>query len=143
MGSVFSSPPDFWRTFDHGVERSRLTQNSGDNNLMTKYGITNKDLNKDNLAEFFIIKIKEHQETKDKKKALEELNSRLSIIYSRKVTKKEEEKLSKEEKDAILIIQDNYKENINYEEKIQEAISNANSGQNAGGSRKKSKKSRS
>jgi hypothetical protein len=133
---------------------------------MVKYKIGNEDLDKDNLAKVFISKIMEKQDITNKIEALQELSMKLFYISKRETSPDDLEEI----KNAKSIIKDNYKV---YEEQIDIKIKDLKSKTNApanavanppanppanapsiqpanapanpagGGSRKKSKKSRS
>jgi hypothetical protein len=111
MGSWVSKQPEFWMVFNHGLKRNRITGNTGDGNLMTKYNINNEDLDANNLADVFISKIMDDSKTTDKNFALNELLDRLSRIKNRDIDKD----VLPEIKKAIFIIKENY---IKYEDKI-------------------------
>jgi hypothetical protein len=158
----FSKPPNFYDLFNFQLKKNRNT----DKNLMVKYKIGNEDLDKDNLAKVFISKIMEKQDITNKIEALQELSMKLFYISKRETSPDDLEEI----KNAKSIIKDNYKV---YEEQIDIKIKDLKSKTNApanavanppanppanapsiqpanapanpagGGSRKKSKKSRS
>ncbi len=160
---IFTEVPNFYFLFS-----AKLKNMHGNENLMVRYQIVNKDLDKDNLALVFIDRIIKDDKITNKIQSLGEVQTKLINISSREISKNTKSEIKK----AILIIKENLKiYEKQFEEKINEseqkknanavanapanAVANApaNSGAknntgakiNAGGGsrRKKSKKSRS